>query len=92
MFPVWRESLRLSPVESLSQSIQITIKDATKCGDTVIIGICTLPISNLLNQATQNVWIPLNPPHGKKKNLMWLFILLYFIVESTLTHMIEIDE
>ena len=62
---MWRENLRLSPVESLSQSIQITVKDATKCGDTVIIGICTLPISELLNQVTRNIWIPLNPPPGE---------------------------
>ena len=93
---MWRENLRLSPVKDLTQLIQITVKDATKCGDTVIIGICTLPLTKLLNQTSQNFWISLLPPIGKYfifsffyffiSSFLYFFILLFFIFSFFLNY------
>ena len=64
MFPEWRERLRISPVQDLLQVLLVTLKDATKTGENIVIGQCFLPLSELLDQQSHTVWIPLEPARG----------------------------
>ena len=62
IYPEWRDKLQVSPVENLLELLLISAKDATKTGESEIIGQCTLPLSKLLDQQAHTFWINLEPP------------------------------
>lgn len=78
IYPEWRDKLQISPVEHLSDLLLISLKDATKIGESEIIGQCILPLSKLLDQQAHTFWINLEPPSGMlKKSLDFFFELLF---------------
>ena len=66
--------MKISPVQKLTQSVRIVVKDASKVGEAVIIGDCMLPLSKLLNQLNQTMWIPLQQSIGTAIYSQLLFI------------------
>lgn len=62
----------------------ITLKDATKTGENIVIGQCFLPLSDLLDQQSHTVWIPLEPARGtyvsSASPLSFSFLLFFVII------------
>lgn len=83
IYPEWRDKLHISPVEHLSDLLLISLKDATKNGESEIIGQCILPLSKLLDQQAHTYWINLEPPSGlfKKKIGIYFFEFLLCFLE-----------
>ena len=67
IYPEWRDKLHISPVEHLSDLLLVSLKDATKNGESEIIGQCILPLSKLLDQQAHTSWIDIEPPSGMFK-------------------------
>lgn len=83
IYPEWRDKLHISPVEDLSELLLISLKDATKNGESETIGQCTLPLSKLLDQQAHTFWINLEPPSGMLTKIDSLILYLIICVMYT---------
>jgi C2 domain len=83
IYPEWRDKLHISPVEDLSELLLISLKDATKNGESETIGQCILPLSKLLDQQAHTFWINLEPPSGMFTKFYSLILYLIICVMCT---------
>ena len=65
--PEWREEFYLPPIESLEQSVLVVVKDDSHSGSSndEVIGICVIPLFDLLDQQLHRLWVKLHPPSGE---------------------------